>query len=515
MPAPAQFSAATRPWIQTRTGTRYQDVGLYDLLCRAHTIEDLAVPVPPAASAVLRIAVALTARLTGLDDPDLDAEQWNRLRNHYLTRVGRLPTEAADRYFSAHHFEVFDPVRPWLQDPALAHQCPAPTGLNTLIVGRPAGNNLAWLAPHTDDDPHPVPTGQALQHLLVHHYYGRSGGHTARTAGTVSSHYARSGPLRGTVSFHPLGRTLFETLLAGIPKLTGEQTAQDLLPWEEPDPPDPLAAPAQVTWPGRQLLGHASHAVLLVPADNGTSVTDAYLTWATCHQAPTSTDPYVIVHTDPARPLERRRSLRRADIDRAWWRDLDALLLAPDETRRHRRPAVFDTLGDLPEPLRSRLRVRVHGFDQDTKTIDHQWYTALTPALLDWAQEHDPVRAQRIAECCQGAELAARRLAQAADQAWEAATVPGGGSGGGQRRTSTWARRARALYWPLARMTFWRLLEQTDTDVHTAFMQAAVSALAGATRADRARHAAAPRALAHATRTLRRPPAPTTRRSTP
>ncbi|MGJ3558114.1 hypothetical protein ACR6C2_00830 [Streptomyces sp. INA 01156] len=39
----------------------------------------------------------------------------------------------------------------------------------------PAGNNLAWFSPHSHHTAEPVPTAEALQILLIHHYYGRSG----------------------------------------------------------------------------------------------------------------------------------------------------------------------------------------------------------------------------------------------------------------------------------------------------------------------------------------------------
>ncbi|MGV9351848.1 hypothetical protein ACWDSD_45695 [Streptomyces spiralis] len=45
-------------------------LGRRGLLGRAHEIEDLALALPPAASAVLRLLTAMAARITGLDDPE-------------------------------------------------------------------------------------------------------------------------------------------------------------------------------------------------------------------------------------------------------------------------------------------------------------------------------------------------------------------------------------------------------------------------------------------------------------
>jgi len=506
--APPRFSAADDPWIEVRTATRYRKVGLRDLFLDAHTIEDLALAIPPAASALLRIAVAIAARISGLDDPELGADQWNARRRQLLQSTSGFDPRAVHAYFDAYCFEVFDPVRPWLQDAALPEQCGKTSGINALAFGRPAGNNLAWFSPHYDRDADPLPTEQALQHLLVHHYYGRSGGCTARTVGGTSHPRGTSGPLRSTVSFHPLGRTVYETLLAGIPKLLAdEQSTADRCPWEEPDPPDPLRPPVEVTWPGRLLTGLSRHAALLVPSADGAAVVDAYLTWATQFRKLETTDPYVVIHTDPGKPVERRRLVRRADADRAWWRDLDALLLAPDEHRAVRRPEVFDTLNDLPADVRARLRVRVHGFDQDTKVNNRQWYTAITPPILGWSQEHDPQRAERIAQCCRAAEQTAVRLTFVTDQAWQQTTRPQQDAPGGARPrgSGAWTARTRALYWQEAEPVFWRLLEEGQEPAPRAFAVAAATALRQATQTARIQHRAAARAVAAAVAALFRP----------
>ncbi|MER6696218.1 type I-E CRISPR-associated protein Cse1/CasA [Streptomyces fimicarius] len=518
LPSAAAFSAADDPWIDTRTGPRYSQRGLRDLFLDAHTIDDLALPHPPAASALLRIATAITARITGLDDPELTASQWNALRRTCL-KQGRFDPDAVHAYFDQHAWDVFDLVRPWLQEPALRTQCAHSSGINAFVPGRPAGNNLAWFSPHGHHTAEPVPTAEALQILLIHHYYGRSGQCTPRTVDGVTTGRQNSGPLRSTVSFHPLGRTLHETLLAGVPPFTGDEQlpGADACPWEE-TAPSPHNPSALVSWPGRLLTGQSQHAILLVPGPGGSTVTDAYLTWATKEpkepeaeeaKEPTepeiSTDPYLSYRFITERKsVTRRRTKNRADASRAWWRELDTLVLAPDEHGTYVRPAVFDTLNDLPEDLRRSLRIRVHGFDQDGKVIDRQWYTAITPPLLNWTQEHDPARAQRIAECCREAEQTAQRLATVAKKAWKTATHSG-------TSKTTWANKALARYWPKAETVFWRLLDEPETDAPAAFAAAAAAALREVTEAARIRHNSAAHAVAYAVKGLyrrRRPSAP-------
>ncbi|WP_228901985.1 type I-E CRISPR-associated protein Cse1/CasA [Streptomyces sp. DH1] len=507
-PSTTTFSAADHPWIDVRTGYQYDQVGLRTLFLNAHRIDDLALPHPPAASALLRIAVAVTARITGLDDPELTASQWNALRRSRLTE-GHFDPDAVHAYFDQHFWDVLDPIRPWLQDPSLRDQCDHSTGINAFVPGRPAGNNLAWFSPHGHHTTEPVPTAEAVQILLIHHYYGRAGTGTPRSLNGATSGKQTSGPLRSSVSFHPLGRTLHETLLAGVPAFTGDDQPPDTdaCPWEQDAPHDRQAPPHRfVTWPGRQLTGLSQHSILLVPGHDGTTVTDAYISWATQQPKPITTDPYLAYRIIPERKnAARRRTLHRADASRAWWRDLDTLLLAPDEHGTQRRPAIFDTLNDLPEPVRRNLRIRVHGFDQDTKAVDRQWYTAITPPLLNWTQEHDPVKAHRIAECCREAEQTAQRLKTVAKEAWNTAMRSR------SRRTTPppWVNKTLTRYWPKAETVFWRLLEEPDTPAPTAFADAAAAALRETTKAARTRHTSAARAVAHAVKTLyRRPAAP-------
>ncbi|MFI8351417.1 hypothetical protein [Streptomyces sp. NPDC085596] len=48
--------------------------------------------------------------------------------------------------------------------------------------------------------------------------------------------------------------------------------------------------------------------------------------------------------------------------------------------------------------------MRVYGFDQDGKTTNRTWYTALTPPIWPWMQECDPAAAERVAACRKAAE---------------------------------------------------------------------------------------------------------------
>ncbi|WP_330301545.1 MULTISPECIES: type I-E CRISPR-associated protein Cse1/CasA [unclassified Streptomyces] len=516
MPAPL-YPTDKEPCIPALFLDGHQEyLGWRELLLRAHEIEDLALPLPPAASAVLRLLIAIVARTTGLDDPEMGVGEWAARRRALLKEPDGFDADAIHGYFEKHTWDLFDPARPFLQDPRLAVQCKDRAGVNKLVFGRPEGNNLAWLSPHTDTDPQPVPSAQALWHLLIHHYYGASGTCSVRAIGDRRLGNATAGPLRSTLSFHPLGRTLYETLLAGLPKPADHwPDATDRCPWEEPELPDPLAPPPAVTWPGRLLTGRSCHALLLIPSADGRQVTDAYVTWATETKL-LATDPFLIHHLDTNKPVNERHKPRRADADRALWRDLDALLLAGDETSTVQRPDAFTTLNDLPPDLRARLRVRVHGFDQEGRTNNRTWYTALTPPIWPWTQEHDPDTAERIAECRIAAEDIGTRLDEVSRQAWRTVTTPSTATHRSSRppkRLPAWTKQARAAYWPRAETVFWRLLEHPDHNARAAFAAEAVAVLQDVTRPAITQHFLTARAVAAAVTELRRPPHPTPRRT--
>jgi CRISPR system Cascade subunit CasA len=473
-------------------------VGLRELFVRAHEIEDLALPIPPAASGLWRVLYAVTARITGLDDPkyldDGGRLAWLAERRKYFGKR-QFDADRVAEYFVRFgaEFDLFGAGgRPFLQDSRLVAQCPKASGVNKLVFLRPAGNNHAWWSHTFDDRPVALEPAQAAWWLLAQLFYGASGRCSTRTVGGQSSASTKAGPLRGAISFHPLGENLFESLLAGLPGPSSADDADlaaDTCPWEvgEPDPSGPAR---RVTWPGALLTGRARHAVLLVPSQDGREVVNAYLTWG--DTAPVDVfDPYVVLNT-----AQKDGSLytRPASLERALWRDLDALFLE-DQTGRTRRPAVFADLDYLPRGLASRLRVRAFGFDQDGQATDKQYFTAVTAPVFKYAQGDGGARMRR---CREDAERVGRQLASAARTAWQE-------SGEGirartdQRSGGPWVARALANYWPHAEQVFWELLARSDDDrvPVSVFVESAVRALEDAVGSAESDQRAA-RALTHA-----------------
>ncbi|MET8680003.1 type I-E CRISPR-associated protein Cse1/CasA [Streptomyces sp. NPDC004647] len=499
------FDLRDEPWIPVRLldGGSVR-LGLRELFYRAHEVEDLELPVPPAASGLLRILAAITARIaedggTRLDDEDVaeDGADWLDLRERILARE-RFDAKAVDAYFDdprlAGRFDLFDPMRPFLQDPRLVAECvdpkgkPNPSGVNKLVLGRPTGVNGAVLFGHfTDASPVPVPAVEAAWHLIAQLYYGPSGQCTPRRITSIKPGNGDAGPLRKTISFHVWAPDLFTSLVLAVPAPddSADFDRPDACPWED-ELPDPLGPPAPLTWPGRLLTGRARHAVLLVPSEDRPQVTDAYITWSTHELAQAARDPYLI--------FDLRRdgttAPREADGSRALWRDVDALLLKDGDSRPV-RPRVFD---DLPDRLRHRLRVRAYGFDQDGQQRDSSWFEAITPPVLQWQEEAAPQMARHLSRCHQTAEDVGDKLHFAARLAWKLANDPNNDSTArvklDPRKPGPWASEALVRYWPAAEQEFWRLADPAllDAPPHRRFVNAALEALdeaiGPATRAD-------------------------------
>lgn len=496
-PKTPPFDLRDEPWLPVRASDGVERlVGLRDLLLSAHRLDDLAVPVPPAASGIWRILYALAARVTGLDDPaytDSRLQDWLKERKRLL-RVGSFDPERVAAYLDGEfhgRFDLFGP-RPFLQEPRLVDQCSKSSGINKLVFARPSGNNHAWFAHTMDAEPRPLEPAEAAWYLIAQLYYGASGRCTTRSVEGTSSASTKAGPLRGAISFHPRGRNLFESLLAGLPHpASTDDPGEDACPWES-NLPDPLAASRRVTWPGGLLTARARHAVLLVPSSDGKFVVDAYLTWGDTKPVEAN-DPYVI------RNVSKKGDLytRPADSDRAIWRDLDALLL--DDGGRSERPDVFHNLDTLPVELRRSLRVRAFGFDQDGQAADKQYFAAVTPEL-SWALDDDAARRARAYRLA--AEDVGRRLGFAARTAWSEATTSraarlDGGAG-------PWHERALGAYWPRAEQRFWRLVNEDapDADPRRPFVDEAVKVI-GEVASRAATTLQGAKALSHAIAILR------------
>ncbi|MFC4057630.1 type I-E CRISPR-associated protein Cse1/CasA [Planomonospora corallina] len=457
------YDLLTRDWVPVRIGDVRRQIGLRELFEHAHELTDIEAAPPPGASGLWRVLTVIAARITGLDDMSLSAKAWGE-RQEAVLEAGYFDSDEADKYFARHagRFDLFDTDRPWLQDPRLREQCPSSSGVNKLVMFRSAGNNQVWFDHATTLQVRPISANEAVFHLLTQLYYGPSGQCTPRTVGATRGGNSKAGPLRRTISFHPLGRNVFESLVAGIPPAYRYNTGGvDLAPWETDELPNPLGVPPRPSGLGGVLCGRFQHAVLLESSDDGESVADAWITWAWRDREFPAEDPYLVYQQNK----EGGFYARQADAGRALWRDFDALILEDAGDDHRRRPAVLVTVEDLRGLLLPVLRVRAFGFDQDGQTRDKEWTTAVTPALLALANETQVARA--VSEMRQTAEKTERHLRWALRDVWIAINDPSNGDGRPQRKDISegpWPAQGSARYWPRAERIFWQRVRERRFD---------------------------------------------------
>jgi CRISPR system Cascade subunit CasA len=324
----AAYDLRAEPWLPVRTLGRVVEIGLRELFTTAHQHNDLAVSSPPAASGMWRILAAFTARVTGLDKAPDGPQGWSKRRLEVLQH-GRFDPEAFDEYIErfglTDRFFLFgDVARPFLQDPRLAEQCVAKTsGINKLDMTRPAGQNPVWWSHHHDEDPQALSPTDALFALIIWLYYAPSTRCATRRVQGISDSNLLSGPLRSTMSYHPVAEDLFASLVLSIPGPTGWGTADipDECPWERAELPDPLEIPPAPSsrGPCSLLTTRTDTAVLLIPDASGLSVVDCWVTWSTLRElglAP-GRDPNLIYTTTTSKDGTVRVASRRADANRA------------------------------------------------------------------------------------------------------------------------------------------------------------------------------------------------------
>lgn len=449
----ARYDLRVEGWIPVQAGPALGSVGLRELFLRAHELTDLALAVPPAAAGLWRILYAVAYRVSGLDDPGLTVEEWLTRRYALLDAGSGFDPRRVEEYFRSDRFDLFDPHRPWLQDPRLRTQCARPSGVNKLVFSRPSGSNQVWFGHFDDARPVPLSPAEAAWYLIAQVYYGAAGRCATRTVATTSEANSTAGPLRGSLSYHLLAANLFQSLLCGLrpPEESVGDPARDLAPWEQPELPDPLGRPAPPSWPVGALVGRARHAVLLVPSAEGGEVRDAYLTWAWRAAGVPGADAYLLQRLS----RDGTAYVPLADHARALWRDLDALITQSPPGADRIRPAVFNDLdGWLPDPVWAGLRVRAYGFDQDRQTRDKQWFMATTPPVLRFLRNEETAAQQRIGALRVAAEDAEAVLKASLREAWLASATPGNG---GRKNTNPgpWVARAVSFYWPRAERVFW------------------------------------------------------------
>lgn len=257
-----QFDLVSASWLPVRfvDGTS-GEVGLAEVLRRAHEIAGLDIEFPTQEPALVRLLLACCYRL--LVGPS-DESAWRALWN-----APALPAAAIDSYFErwGDRFDIFDKQAPFFQSPNLE---PAGAGgvkaANRLISFAPGGNNVPLFTPITDAMGLTLTPAEAARWLVERHAWGTASDKTG-AKGNPRLKAGKDTPQVGHLGWigfvAPIGSTLRETLLLNLVPWNRTLLIRggpgDLPAWERPPlGPEREARPPEgvcdlFSWQGRRI----------------------------------------------------------------------------------------------------------------------------------------------------------------------------------------------------------------------------------------------------------------------
>ncbi|MDE0115188.1 MAG: type I-E CRISPR-associated protein Cse1/CasA [bacterium] len=360
------------------------EVSLSDAFTEAHELPGWPDGEPGFAAVLLRLMAVIAYRVTGLDDETLDRVQFAE-RQKQLLDEGRMSPDRVRSYLTQHHdrFWLLNPpagLPPFAQDPSLAAVDPHP--FSKAVPSWASGNNPA-LGPHADCDASPAAV--AARQLLIQRSYAAGGlphKHPHPLHGKDGQFVA--GPLRNTMSLHPVGRTLATTLAGHLVPLRSDGTRFGKPFWETPPPANPVAAHTGVPGLLDQIAGRHDKTMLL---ESGTGNAPRFVI---------RVGPGVardVLHRDPYLLVDSEFAPRKPRTGRAFWREAESLLAQDDQGKQELSAYILDWAREGPaaaiyDPF-SWTAVS-HNCNKDKNLA---WVASTSPDLLNL---FEPVAALRV-----------------------------------------------------------------------------------------------------------------------
>lgn len=347
----ATFNLIDNPWIPClEADGRQRELGLYEVLARAHEIRAVEGASALETAALHRFLLAVLQRAYPVTDKDAWWSLW---------QAGRWDEARLQRYLNEwqHRFDLFDPKRPF-------YQCPeeeiAPRSLVFLFPGLSAAAHYNH-AVATDDLA--LPPAAAARLLLVAQTFSLAG-----IAHPQKRLFFTAAPWSAGMAFAGEGQSLFQTTALNLLRYTPTHPMQQLAggsddhaAWEMDDPFQParevpLGYVDYLTWQNRRLR-------LLPEEVEGKTVVRRASSSPGLKLSPGLLDPMKHYRQDPDRgwrPL-------LLDERRALWRDSTLLLSLRDG--RVRPPLALSWLAELAEEYdlapSARYRLAGYGFLAD------------------------------------------------------------------------------------------------------------------------------------------------------
>ena len=340
------FDLTKEPWLPCLGANgRPLELGLYDVLARAHELGGVAAATPLETAAIYRLLLALLHRVFPTPNARAWADLWRR---------GRWDEQALAAYLDRwrERFDLFHPERPFYQtrDDRIA-----PRSVALLFPGMAAAAFYNHQAATQDLA---LPPAAAARLLLVAQAYGLAG-----IAHPQLNLYFTSAPWLIGVVFLVEGDSLFQTLALNLLRYDERSPLQELCRTEEDKPAwemdDPFSPEREVpagyldylTWQNRRLR--------LIPEDlHGSLVVKRFTATPGLRLAMELRDP-MKHYRRPTGPNQTGWRARSLDPRRALWRDSAALLNLSDPDCRP--PRVLEWLAGLVESceLDDSLRYRL------------------------------------------------------------------------------------------------------------------------------------------------------------
>ncbi|TVT22900.1 type I-E CRISPR-associated protein Cse1/CasA [Amycolatopsis rhizosphaerae] len=380
--ASPRFDLLHEPWIPViDLNDEPGEVGLAELLLRAHELRRIAGFTPPMTAALYRLVLAFAHRAYGPPDN----HEWET-----LWKADRFPPEPLQSYVAGWpgRFDLFDPQRPFLQCPALAAH--TKSSAVKLVAFRATGNN-ATLFDHTTARERPLLSpAEAACWLVTVQAYDTGG--TKTPYQSVKSSEKAPGNMFGCVVVE--GSTLKETLLLNMPvyepeaELPAMTTPGDHPAWEDEDPPDPKPVERTprgwtdvLTWPSRRVL------LFTRPSGEGTAVDGVVITPGTRLRGELRHLELMAAFQRPPAPRNSKKPRLffavRLKQRRGVWRHSRELLLAGDPDRE--RPRTLDELSERMDDLHL-----AEDAEFTLRVIGQQLAERREGAIEWWAEEEVP-----------------------------------------------------------------------------------------------------------------------------
>lgn len=415
------FDLVDEPWIPVRLDDGVaRELGLRDVLLRAHEIAGLDIEFPTQEPALLRLLFAVCYRaLAGPADDGAWEELWE---------AGKLPEARIVDYLDAWRarFDLFHPDTPFFQSPHLeAYGKDGTKPVSKLIAHAPSGNNVPIFTPITDATALALRPAEAARWVVERHAWGT----TADKTGAKGNPRVKAGkdtPQVGHLGWigfvAPVGASLFETLLFNlVPKSRTALVTTgplDLPAWERAPsgPTRQERAPEGVcdlfTWQGRRirlfpetLVGETVVTRVLICAGDDVQ-----------RDAVRTVDPHTGWWVRKERDGTLTYAPTRARMGQQVWRGLSALLALDEGTQRAGVLSWLAALDDLGVASRASLLITAAEYGSMSTTMDDLVSDRLDTAMAVLREEH-PVAATLATDAASCAEHVARAL-------WNIANAP-------------------------------------------------------------------------------------------